>query len=174
VWYSAEESNINEGQRWAAANIGKDPRAAPLTVLFANAGGELLYEVPLSLSRFVRWTEDALTAARFLGNQKAAKRQLLWLAMFDYELPPNKGTAYFREALSLAKETKDRTMEAKLHENRVMVEVLAANPVLAMRHAKRAIEIYNEITPLAVNKIRTMIAESPSLRDYPLPNQSGF
>jgi hypothetical protein len=60
-----------------------------------------------------------------------------------------------------------------LHENRAGVEALT-NPELAMRHAKRAIEIFTAINSPEVQTVKAMVAKNPILARQPLPARSGF
>jgi len=141
--FDQERLNIETGQAWAAEHL-TDPTAAALCNSYPNAGAYVL-SLRLHPQAQIAWLEDALTAARTLGNRKyeglhLGNLGLIWARLGE----PRRAIEYYEQRLEVAREIHDRKGEGIVLGNLGNAYLNLGEPLRAIKYHERRLVIARE------------------------------
>jgi tetratricopeptide (TPR) repeat protein len=109
--FDRERTNIESGQRWAAAGIARSDEAARLAAAYANAGVYVL-NLRLHPRERIRWHEVALDGCRKTANRRGEGYALGNLGLAYAVLgETRRAIEYYEQVLTIAREIGDRRGE---------------------------------------------------------------
>jgi tetratricopeptide (TPR) repeat protein len=109
--FDLEQKNIQAGQAWAEANLGKDDTAAQLCDDYPDAGTYIL-DLRQHPHERIRWLESALAAARRLKRREAEGVHLGNLGLAYSNLgETRKAIDFYEQALVISRKINDRRNE---------------------------------------------------------------
>ena len=139
--FDLERGNIRAGQAWAANNATRDHEAAKLCSEYAR-GEPALYLSQLPRELF-RWSEEALDAAKSLGDQ-AAQADHLGTLGFAYNIlgDHHRAVTLHEQQLAIVRKTKNRRGEEK-------ALLFLGNAHLSLNDSSNAIQCYECLLSIA-------------------------
>ena len=109
--FDRDEANIRAGQAWAESHAAFEDRAARICLIYPNYGVEVAKR-RLSAREWIRWLENALAAARKLGERVLEGETLGNLGVAYLELGElERGSEFAEKALALIRQSPTRRGE---------------------------------------------------------------
>ena len=142
--FDKEWLNIQQGQRWATANVSKNTEIAELCSNFAGTGSIL--HLRLHPRQYVEWLQAALDAARQSKNRQAEGAHLVNFGLAYSDLgEPRRAIEYYEQGLLLLREIVDRRGEATTLMNigNALRDLGETNK--SVEHHEQALPIFREI-----------------------------
>jgi len=140
--FDDELPHMRAGQAYAAANMDRDDDAARLCSAYPGAAAYVA-NLRLPVREWIRWLEQALNAARKLGNRSSEGVHLgnLGLAYADLG-EARQAIAFYEQVLSIIREIGDRRGEGNALGN-------LGNAYAALGEARQAIAFYEQALAIA-------------------------
>jgi tetratricopeptide (TPR) repeat protein len=141
--FDRERTNIEAGQRWAAAaGAARSEAAARLSVAYANAGVCVL-SLRLDPREWIRWGGAALVGCRRIGDRQGEGTALGSLGLAYAELgETRKAIEHYEQVLTIAREIGDLRGEGN-------ALGCLGNAYTALGATRRAIEHYEPVLTIA-------------------------
>jgi tetratricopeptide (TPR) repeat protein len=140
--FDAELPHIRAGQAWAAANMERNDDAARLCSAYPDAA-VYVADLRLSAREQIRWLEQAVTAARKLGNRQSEGAHLGNLGLAYAALGDvRKAIEYYEQQLVITREIGDRRGEGNALGN-------LGNAYADLGDVRKAIEYYEQRIEIA-------------------------
>lgn len=135
--FESELGNIRAGRAWAAERIKEDEGAARLCAAYAGAGAYVI-KLRLGVREQVQWLQEAVAAARALGDRHAEGGSLGDLAVAYSDMGQVRSALEFSEqALAIHRELGDRRGEGNALGN-------LANAYSDLGELRTAIQFYEQ------------------------------
>ena len=142
--FDKEWVNIQQGQRWATANVSKNTEIAELCSNFAWTGDIL--GLRLHPRQYVEWLQAALDAAQQSKNRQAEGAHLGNLGIaYSILGEPRRAIEYYEQRLVIAREIGDRRGEGNALGNLGIAYRVLGEPRRAIEYYKQALLIDREI-----------------------------
>lgn len=142
--FDKEWLNIQQGQRWATANVSKNTEIAELCSNFAGTGSIL--NLRLHPRQYVEWLQAALDAARQSKNRQAEGVHLGNLGIAYRDLgAPRRAIGYYEQRLVIAREIGDRQGEANALMNIGNARNSLGETNKSVEYHEQALPIFREI-----------------------------
>ncbi len=142
--FDLERNNILAGQAWAAEHAQDDKAIAKLTSEYA-AGGAHILALRQPLARQMAWYENAVQAARWLGDRKAEGGHLANLGSVCRHLgQPGRAIEYCEQYLRITREINDRPGEGVALEKLGLANAELGNTLRAAKYYEQSLGIARE------------------------------
>lgn len=142
--FDKEWLNIQQGQRWATANVSKNTEIAELCSNFAGTGSIL--NLRLHPRQYVEWLQAALDAARQSKNRQAEGVHLGNLGIAYRDLgEPRRAIEYYEQCLLLYREIGDRRGEGSDLNNLGVAYLTLGEPRRAIEYYEKCLLLHREI-----------------------------
>lgn len=141
-----EWGNIRAAQAWAATNLGNQ-KAANDCILLAFTQDAFLFEGLMPPSEHFRWSEDALRAARKLGDMHSVCNFLIGLgSVYSIRDQHQRAIESYREAAKIAQDQGFSEMRGRaLQQWAQLLAMKGEFTAQALSHAKEAVAILSAI-----------------------------
>jgi tetratricopeptide (TPR) repeat protein len=143
--FDRERTNIEAGQRWAAAAVARSEDAAKLAAAYANAGANVL-SLRLHPRAWIRWSEAALEGCRRIGDRRGEGNALGSLGIAYGDLgETRKAIEHYEQQLLIAREIGDRRGEGAALGNLGLDYANLGETRKAIEHYEQQLLIVREI-----------------------------
>jgi tetratricopeptide (TPR) repeat protein len=143
--FDQERRHIEAGRAWAAAHAKEDEAATRLADEYPDAGAYVL-GLRLHPREQISWLDDALAAARALGDRRGEGNRLGNLGNRYAELgEPRKAIEHYEQALGIHREIGDRRGEGNDLDNLGTRYAELGEPRKAIGYHEQALGIHREI-----------------------------
>lgn len=145
--FDSSWENIKIARAWAAANKDRDQQAAVLTSNCADYAA-LLLPLRLRVDDRLEWREDALAAARLIGNRKSEAAHLINLGNIRDSLGKHRrAVELYGEALIIKRELSDKQGESVALDNMGIAYLNLNEPERAIECLEQAMAVFpNNVT----------------------------